>query len=100
MSVVLFFISNVMSFFQDTLVGNLLRLINTMRSSPSTSKGTESSISCHGISHFITVGLLLNNFLSLLCVTELKAKNEQDKLKEKYPALCKPDAAAWTVRLI
>ncbi|KAM8729641.1 ATP-dependent RNA helicase DHX8-like [Acanthopagrus schlegelii] len=52
--------------FTDTLVGNLLRLINTMRSSPSTSK-------------------------------EVKAKNEQDRLKEKYPALCKPDAAAWTI---
>ncbi|XP_073345364.1 ATP-dependent RNA helicase DHX8-like [Pagrus major] len=54
--------------FTDTLVGNLLRLINTMRSSPSTSKGLQSEV-----------------------------KSEQDQLKEKYPALCKPDAAAWTI---
>lgn len=31
---------------------------------------------------------------------EVKPKSEKDKLKEKYPALCKPDAAVWTVRLI
>lgn len=41
-------------------------------------------------------------FSALLCVTasepEIKSKNEKDKLKEKYPALCKPDAPVWTVR--
>uniref|UniRef100_A0A3B4YQS2 ATP-dependent RNA helicase DHX8 n=1 Tax=Seriola lalandi dorsalis TaxID=1841481 RepID=A0A3B4YQS2_SERLL len=46
--------------FTDTLIGNLLRLIHTMRSSPSTSK-------------------------------EANPKSEKDKLKVKYPALCKPD---------
>ncbi|KAM9335988.1 ATP-dependent RNA helicase DHX8-like isoform 2-T2 [Symphorus nematophorus] len=55
--------------FTDTLVGNLLRLIHTMRPLPSTSK-------------------------------EVKPKSEKDKLKEKYPALCKPDDPVWTVRLI
>lgn len=29
----------------------------------------------------------------------VEPKSEEDKLKEKYPALCKPDAPAWTVRL-
>ncbi|XP_016889659.1 ATP-dependent RNA helicase DHX8-like isoform X2 [Cynoglossus semilaevis] len=47
--------------FTDTLVANLHRLINTMRSTPSTSKG------------------------------------EKDKLKEKYPALCKPDDPVWMI---
>lgn len=37
---------------------------------------------------------------SLLRMTEVKPKSEKDKLKEKYPALCKPDAPVWTVRLI
>ena len=31
---------------------------------------------------------------------EVKPKSEVDKLKEKYPALCKPDAPVWRVRLI
>lgn len=37
-----------------------------------------------------------------LCMSELSVepKSEKEKLKEKYPALCKPDAPAWTVRLI
>ncbi|KAM9335989.1 ATP-dependent RNA helicase DHX8-like isoform 3-T3 [Symphorus nematophorus] len=52
--------------FTDTLVGNLLRLIHTMRPLPSTSK-------------------------------EVKPKSEKDKLKEKYPALCKPDDPVWTI---
>ncbi|XP_035514791.1 ATP-dependent RNA helicase DHX8-like [Morone saxatilis] len=52
--------------FTDTLIGNLLRLIQTMRPLPSTSK-------------------------------EVKPKSEKDKLKEKYPALCKPDAPVWTI---
>ncbi|KAM7370466.1 hypothetical protein PAMP_010013 [Pampus punctatissimus] len=47
--------------FTDTLIGNLLRLIQTMRPSPSTSKAP------------------------------IQPKSEKDKLKEKYPALCKPD---------
>lgn len=42
--------------------------------------------------------------ICLLCVTasepEVKSKSEKDELKEKYPALCKPDAPVWTVRLI
>ncbi|XP_027145588.1 ATP-dependent RNA helicase DHX8 isoform X2 [Larimichthys crocea] len=51
--------------FTDTLVGNLLRLIQTMRPAPSTSKAPP--------------------------------QTEKDKLKEKYPALCKPDAPEWTI---
>uniref|UniRef100_A0A3B4YQQ3 ATP-dependent RNA helicase DHX8 n=1 Tax=Seriola lalandi dorsalis TaxID=1841481 RepID=A0A3B4YQQ3_SERLL len=50
--------------FTDTLIGNLLRLIHTMRSSPSTSKALQ---------------------------PEANPKSEKDKLKVKYPALCKPD---------
>ncbi|XP_034716286.1 ATP-dependent RNA helicase DHX8 isoform X4 [Etheostoma cragini] len=46
--------------FTDTFVGNLLRLIQTMRASPSTSKAHQPT-------------------------------SEKDKLKEKFPALCKPD---------
>ncbi|KAM9335987.1 ATP-dependent RNA helicase DHX8-like isoform 1-T1 [Symphorus nematophorus] len=57
--------------FTDTLVGNLLRLIHTMRPLPSTTQQPE-----------------------------VKPKSEKDKLKEKYPALCKPDDPVWTVRLI
>lgn len=41
---------------------------------------------------------------SLLCMTahqpEAKTKSEKDKMKKKYPALCKPDASVWMVRLI
>ncbi|XP_034426608.1 ATP-dependent RNA helicase DHX8 isoform X3 [Hippoglossus hippoglossus] len=50
--------------FTDTLIGNVLRLINTMRPSPSTSK-------------------------------DVKPPSEQDKLKDKYPALCQPDDPMW-----
>ncbi|XP_041817936.1 ATP-dependent RNA helicase DHX8-like [Chelmon rostratus] len=53
--------------FTDTLVGNLLRLIQTMRPSASTSKAHQ-------------------------------PKSERDKLKEKYPALCQPDAPVWTIQ--
>lgn len=28
---------------------------------------------------------------------EVKPKSEKDKLKEKYPALCKPDDSVWMV---
>nr|XP_046233744.1 ATP-dependent RNA helicase DHX8-like [Scatophagus argus] len=56
--------------FTDTLVGNLLRLIHTMRALPSTSKAHQ---------------------------PEVKPKSEKDKLKEKYPALCQPDAPVWTI---
>ncbi|XP_053197870.1 ATP-dependent RNA helicase DHX8-like [Scomber japonicus] len=56
--------------FTDTLIGNLLRLIQTMRPSPSTSKASQQ---------------------------EVKPKSEKEKMKEKYPALCKPDAPAWTI---
>ncbi|XP_075890985.1 ATP-dependent RNA helicase DHX8 [Nelusetta ayraudi] len=56
--------------FTDTFTDNLLRLINTMRSVPSTSKDNEPLV---------------------------EPKSEKDKLKEKYPALCKPDAPAWMV---
>ncbi|XP_062299033.1 ATP-dependent RNA helicase DHX8-like [Scomber scombrus] len=56
--------------FTDTLIGNLLRLIQTMRPSPSTSKASQQ---------------------------EVKPKSEKDKMKEKYPALCKPDAPAWKI---
>uniref|UniRef100_H2SB51 ATP-dependent RNA helicase DHX8 n=1 Tax=Takifugu rubripes TaxID=31033 RepID=H2SB51_TAKRU len=56
--------------FTDTLIANLLRLIQTMRSSPSTSNADQ---------------------------TEGKPKSEKDNLKDKYPALCQPDAPVWTV---
>ncbi|XP_075950221.1 ATP-dependent RNA helicase DHX8-like [Anarhichas minor] len=56
--------------FTDTFIGNLLRLIHTMRPSPSTSTGPQSDV---------------------------KAKSEKDNLKGKYPALCKPDAAVWII---
>ncbi|KAI3364932.1 hypothetical protein L3Q82_001112 [Scortum barcoo] len=56
--------------FTDTLVGNLLRLIHTMRPLPSTSKAQQ---------------------------PEVKPKSEKDELKQKYPALCKPDAAVWRI---
>ncbi|XP_049420392.1 ATP-dependent RNA helicase DHX8-like [Epinephelus fuscoguttatus] len=56
--------------FSDTFIGNLLRLIQTMRPSPSTSKAHQ---------------------------TELRPKSEKDKLKEKYPALCRPDDPVWTI---
>ncbi|XP_076615856.1 ATP-dependent RNA helicase DHX8-like isoform X2 [Chaetodon auriga] len=56
--------------FTDTLVGNLLRLIQTMRPSPSTSKAHQ---------------------------PEVKPKSERDRLREKYPALCKPDAPVWII---
>ncbi|XP_029312987.1 ATP-dependent RNA helicase DHX8-like [Cottoperca gobio] len=52
--------------FTDTFVGNLLRLIHTMRSAPSTSK-------------------------------DHQPPSEKDKLKEKYPALCKPDDPVWMI---
>lgn len=49
--------------FADSLIGNLLRLIQTMRcpTKPSTSKDT------------------------------VKVKNEKEKIKELFPALCRPD---------
>ncbi|XP_071377090.1 ATP-dependent RNA helicase DHX8-like isoform X1 [Centroberyx affinis] len=50
--------------FTDTLIGNLLRLIQTMRPSPSTSKAHQPVV---------------------------KPKSEKDKLKEIYPSLCQPD---------
>ncbi|MBN3308744.1 DHX8 helicase, partial [Amia calva] len=52
--------------FTDSLIGNLLRLIQTMRppSKPSTSKGFEPPV---------------------------KQKSEKEKLKEMFPALCRPD---------
>ncbi|KAM6898774.1 ATP-dependent RNA helicase DHX8-like isoform 2-T2 [Lycodopsis pacificus] len=56
--------------FTDTFIGNLLRLIHTMRPSPSTSTGPQSDV---------------------------KATSEKDNLKGKYPALCKPDAAVWII---
>ncbi|KAM6964405.1 ATP-dependent RNA helicase DHX8-like [Tautogolabrus adspersus] len=56
--------------FTDTLTGNLLRLIHTMRPLPSTSKADQSEVKSHG---------------------------ERDKLKEKYPALCKPDDPVWMI---
>uniref|UniRef100_UPI0037E728E7 ATP-dependent RNA helicase DHX8-like n=1 Tax=Semicossyphus pulcher TaxID=241346 RepID=UPI0037E728E7 len=56
--------------FTDTLTENLLRLIHTMRPLPSTSKAHPA---------------------------EVKQKSENDKLKEKYPALCKPDDPVWTI---
>ncbi|XP_070707683.1 ATP-dependent RNA helicase DHX8-like [Pempheris klunzingeri] len=56
--------------FTDTLTGNLLRLIHTMRALPSTSKAHQAKV---------------------------KPKSEKDKLKEKYPALCKPDDPAWVI---
>ncbi|XP_058477789.1 ATP-dependent RNA helicase DHX8-like [Solea solea] len=56
--------------FTDTLIGNLLRLINTMRSIPSTSKALQS---------------------------EDNPKSHKEKLKTKYPALCKPDDPMWMI---
>ncbi|XP_059180160.1 ATP-dependent RNA helicase DHX8-like [Centropristis striata] len=56
--------------FTDTLIGNLLRLIHTMRSAPSTSSGHQS---------------------------QDKPRSQKDKLKDKYPALCKPDDPVWVV---
>lgn len=32
--------------------------------------------------------------------TEDKPKSEKDTLKDKYPALCQPDAPVWMVRLV
>ncbi|XP_056285408.1 ATP-dependent RNA helicase DHX8 isoform X1 [Pseudoliparis swirei] len=52
--------------FTDTFIGNLFRLINTMRPSAST-------------------------------ITEVKPKSGKDLLKDKYPALCKPDDPAWRI---
>ncbi|XP_028424334.1 ATP-dependent RNA helicase DHX8-like [Perca flavescens] len=49
--------------FTDTFVGNLHRLIQTMRAPPSTSKAHQPT--------------------------------REDKLKEKFPALCKPDDPVW-----
>lgn len=41
------------------------------------------------------------HLICLLCVPDnepsVEPKSEKDKLKEKYPALCKPDAPTWTV---
>ncbi|XP_074518866.1 ATP-dependent RNA helicase DHX8-like [Halichoeres trimaculatus] len=54
--------------FTDTLTGNLLRLIHTMRPTASTSKAQD-----------------------------IKPQSEKDKLKEKYPALCKPDDPVWMI---
>ncbi|XP_029933088.1 ATP-dependent RNA helicase DHX8-like [Myripristis murdjan] len=56
--------------FTDTLIGNLLRLIQTMRTSPSTSKAHQPVV---------------------------KPKSEKDKLKETYPALCQPDDPVWRI---
>ncbi|KAG7506384.1 ATP-dependent RNA helicase DHX8-like [Solea senegalensis] len=56
--------------FTDTLIGNLLRLINTMRSIPSTSKALQ---------------------------PEDNPKSNKEKLKTKYPALCKPDDPVWMI---
>ncbi|XP_060884393.1 ATP-dependent RNA helicase DHX8-like [Labrus mixtus] len=56
--------------FTDTLTGNLLRLIHTMRPQPSTSKAHQS---------------------------EFKPDREKGKLIEKYPALCKPDDPVWII---
>ncbi|XP_037611623.1 ATP-dependent RNA helicase DHX8-like [Sebastes umbrosus] len=56
--------------FTDTFVANLLRLIHTMRPSPSTSKAHQQ---------------------------EVRPRNENDKLIEKYPALCKPDDPVWII---
>ncbi|XP_034563460.1 ATP-dependent RNA helicase DHX8-like [Notolabrus celidotus] len=56
--------------FTDTLTGNLLRLIHTMRPTASTSKAHQ---------------------------TETKPPSERDKLKVKYPALCKPDDPVWMI---
>ncbi|KAM3859369.1 ATP-dependent RNA helicase DHX8-like [Diretmus argenteus] len=53
--------------FTDTLIGNLLRLIQTMRPSPSTTQPV------------------------------VKPKSEKEKRKETYPALCVPDDPVWTI---
>ncbi|XP_068438704.1 ATP-dependent RNA helicase DHX8-like [Clinocottus analis] len=52
--------------FTDTFIGNLLRLIQTMRISPSTS-------------------------------TAHQSEEGKDNLKDKYPALCKPDDPVWRI---
>ncbi|KAK5906281.1 hypothetical protein CgunFtcFv8_002163 [Champsocephalus gunnari] len=52
--------------FTETFIANLLRLIQTMQSSPSTSNA-----------HL--------------------PRGEKDELKEKYPALCKPDDPVWRI---
>uniref|UniRef100_H3CAR0 ATP-dependent RNA helicase DHX8 n=1 Tax=Tetraodon nigroviridis TaxID=99883 RepID=H3CAR0_TETNG len=54
--------------FTETLIANLLRLIQTMRPSPSTSKADQ---------------------------TDVLAKSEKEQLRSKYPALCQPDAPAF-----
>ncbi|XP_034415247.1 ATP-dependent RNA helicase DHX8-like [Cyclopterus lumpus] len=56
--------------FTDTFIGNLLRLIHTMRPSASTSTAHQS---------------------------EVKPKSGKDKLKDKYPALCVPDDPVWRI---
>ncbi|KAK0141536.1 ATP-dependent RNA helicase DHX8 [Merluccius polli] len=56
--------------FADTLIGTLLRLIQTMQAPPSTSNASQ---------------------------TAAKPKSEKEKLKEVFPALCKPDDPMWTV---
>lgn len=69
-----------------------------MRSVPSTSKGIE-LVKCSAMP--LNIVHVSESNVSL-CVSGdellVEPKSEKDKLKEKYPALCKPDAPAWTVR--
>lgn len=50
---------------------------------------------------FTAVDLLFHNLFHVTAdQPQLKPKSEKDKLKEKYPALCQPDAPLWTVNPI
>ncbi|XP_054608608.1 ATP-dependent RNA helicase DHX8-like [Dunckerocampus dactyliophorus] len=54
--------------FTETLIANLFRLIQTMRASTSSAQQQD-----------------------------VRGKSEKEKLQEKYPALCQPDDAVWTI---
>lgn len=99
-------------FCQDSLISNLLRLIQTMRPPPksSTSKGENSQFlpvlqfshlkTKHG-EHLMTSILMaiMSGFFSHICWDlcctgshpVVKPKSEKDKLKDLFPALCRPD---------
>lgn len=87
------------SLFQDTLIANLLRLIQTMRPSPSTRKGADTIDEINSASHVFCINKN-SCFYRAADQTEVKPKSVKDQLKVKYPALCQPDALAWMVRLV
>lgn len=68
-----------------------------MRPSPSTSKGRDTIDEVNNANSVFCINTI-SSFHWAADQTEVEPKSEKDQLKEKYPALCQPDAPAWMVR--